>query len=276
VETAAPGEPKSTCRAAFVVDASGRGNLTGNEEGLRCIHRRHRKLAIFGHFSGVEVDQGEKAGDTVIVRLANQWFWLIPLNPGKVSVGCVLDQADFAESKAKPEEMFERLWRSSPPLVQRMRGARLVGSMHVTSDFSYYNRRLVGPRLVRVGDAAGFMDPIFSAGVYLAMHSGQMAADLIIASLHQGDDGRARLRCYEKKMNRAMRLYWKMVEGFYTTPFMEVFLQPRHRLDLPAAVTAILAGELEGGWRLRWRLGLFFAVVRMQSCWAMVPRLSFR
>jgi FADH2-dependent halogenase len=65
-----------------------------------------------------------------------------------------------------------------------------------------------------------------------------------------------------------------MVELFYTKPFMEVFLQPRHRLDLPSAVNAVLAGEIEGGWAMRWRLRLFFWVVRLQARWPLVPRLD--
>jgi flavin-dependent dehydrogenase len=271
----APNGEKRTFEGSFVVDASGRGNLTGNQEGVREIHPHHKKLAIFGHFAGVVLDQGDAGGDTVIIRFENKWFWLIPLRPGKVSIGCVLDQGEFARTKQTPEQVFETAWRSSDPLRQRMEGARLIGSLQVTSDFSYHNRRLVGPRLVRVGDAAGFMDPIFSAGVFLAMRSGQMAAELIAQALAEGSDGSARLGRYEKKLNRAMRLYWKMVEGFYTTPFIEVFLEPRHRFDLPAAVTAVLAGEIEGGWSIRWRLSLFFAVVRLQAWWPLVPRLKF-
>lgn len=276
VEAIAPDGTKHTFHGKFVVDASGRSNLTGNQEGLRYIHRHHKKLAIFGHFTGVGLDEGDKAGDTVIVRLEDKWFWLIPLSPSKISVGCVLDQAEFAVTGKEPGQVFEALWRSSPPLAERMASARLIGKLQVTSDFSYHNRRLIGQRLVRVGDAAGFMDPIFSAGVFLAMRSGQMAAELITESLAAGDDGAARLAAYERRIFRAMRLYWKMVEGYYTTPFIEVFLEPRHRLSLPAAVTAVLAGELEGGWALWWRLRLFYTIVRLQAWWPLVPRVSFR
>jgi FADH2-dependent halogenase len=66
-----------------------------------------------------------------------------------------------------------------------------------------------------------------------------------------------------------------MVEHYYTTPFMELFLQPRHRMHLPSAVTALLAGELEGGWKVRWRMKLFFWLVKMQARWPLVPRISF-
>src|SRR5439155_12601680 len=247
-----------TFRGSFLVDASGRGNFTGNQEGLRIIHPSLRKLAVFGHFEGVVLDVGTAAGDTVIVRLENKWFWLIPISEKKTSVGCVMDQAEFAQAKQSPVEVFARMIQSSSAMQPRMNSARLVNAIQTTTDFSYYNRRLVGPRLLRVGDAAGFMDPIFSAGVYLAMYSGKLAADAVIKSLAARDDGRSRLKLYEKRVFRAMQFYWDMVEGFYTTPFMEIFLQPRPRFQLPDAIVAILAGELEGGWAIAWRRRIFF------------------
>jgi FADH2-dependent halogenase len=267
---------KQTLTGTFVIDATGRGNLTGNQEGLRRIHPRLKKLAVFSHFSGVKVDPGEKGGDTVIVRFENKWFWLIPLAADKVSVGCVLDQQEFAQAKQPPEQLLERLWQSSPTLRERMQDAKALCPIQTTSDFSYYNQRLVGPRLLRVGDAAGFMDPIFSAGVFLAMNSGKLAANAVLESLRSGDNGDRRLKAYEKKIFDGMKLYWKMVEEFYTTPFIEVFLEPRHRLELPAAVTAVLAGETEGGWPVWWRLHFFYLVVRLQAWWPFVPRISFK
>jgi FADH2-dependent halogenase len=276
LQARSPDGQNHTFTGAFIIDASGRSNLTGNQEGLRQIHPRLKKLALFGHFSGVALDSGDTAGDTVIVRFGNKWFWLIPLAPDKVSVGCVMDQDEFANAKRPPEELFQKFWQSSRTLRERMAQARLVGSFQTTSDFSYYNRRLIGPRLVRVGDAGGFIDPIFSAGVYLAMYSGRHAAQAMLEALASGNDGRAAFRVYEKRFFRAMRLYWHLVEAFYTTPFMEVFMEPRHRLSLPAAVTAILAGELEGGWALRWRLRLFYTLVKLQARWPILPKISFQ
>ena len=275
VEARDPEGAVQTLRAKFLIDASGRGNLTGNQEGLRVVHPRLKKLAVFGHFSGVQVDEGEKAGDTIIVRLENKWFWLIPLSPEKVSVGCVLDQEEFAKAKESPAETFHRLAQSSKPVRERMVGAKLLGAIQTTSDFSYRNKRFVGPRLLRVGDAAGFMDPIFSAGVYLAMFSGKLAAEAVVESISAGDDGAQRFAAYEQRVQAAMQFYWEMVENFYTTPFMEVFLEPRNRFELAAAVNAVLAGELEGGWPMRWRMRLFFWIVKMQARWPLVPRISF-
>jgi flavin-dependent dehydrogenase len=261
--------------AAFLVDASGRGNFTGNQEGLRVVHPKLKKLAVFGQFEGVAVDEGPTATDIVIVRLANKWFWLIPLSAAKVSVGCVLDQEEFAQAKQAPAAVFERIWQSSTEMRARMKCARLVNAIQITSDFSYYNRRLAGPRLLRVGDAAGFMDPIFSAGVYLAMSSGKLAAQVVLDSLAAGDDGSPRLPAYEKRVFRAMQRYWDLVEAFYTTPFMELFLVPHARCGLRDAVIALLAGELDGGWALGWRRRYFFWLIKLQARWPMAPRIAF-
>jgi len=285
---------------SFLIDASGRANLTGNQQGLRIIHPDHKKVALFGHFEDVATDEGREANDTVIVRLANKWFWLIPLNSQKVSVGCVMEQEEFARlqstvhspqstvqgpqsvacvqstpKKLEAGEVFEQMWQSSRAMRARMGNARLVGTIQTTSDFSYYNRRLTGPRLLRVGDAAGFMDPIFSAGVYLAMYSGRLAAEVVVETLAAGDDGRRRLRRYEKGVFRAMRLYWEMVEGYYTQPFLELFMEPRPKFNLPDAITALLAGEIGGGWPMWWRRRLFFLLTRIQRRWPLVPGISF-
>jgi len=72
-----------------------------------------------------------------------------------------------------------------------------------------------------------------------------------------------------------MRLYWEMVEGFYTRSFIEVFFEPRDKFNLPSAVTALLAGELEGGWKIGWRMRLFFWIIRIQSRWSILPKISF-
>jgi flavin-dependent dehydrogenase len=265
----------TTFHGKFLIDASGRGNVTGNQEGLREIHPRLKKLAVFGHFAGVQLDAGPKGGDTVIVRLENKWFWIIPLSAEKTSVGCVLDRDEFSATDGSPAEIFTRIWQSSAVLRERLRDARLLGEMHVTSDFSYRNRRLTGPRLLRVGDAAGFMDPIFSAGVYLAMYSGRLAARLVAEALRKGTDGARAMPGYERKLRKSMGLYWELVEGYYTRPFMDLLMNPNPRLDLPSAVTALLAGELDGGWRIRWRMRLFFLLVKLQGRFHLVPPVSW-
>ncbi len=274
VDATAEDGSAATFRARWLVDASGRGNLTGNQEGLKRPHPRLQKLAVFGHFSGVHVDEGSTGGDTVIVRLDDKWFWLIPLGRDRVSVGLVIDKSAVQAGAGAAEELFWEFVNSSPVMRHRMTSAKALAPLQFTTDFSYSNTRLTGPRLLRVGDAAGFMDPIFSAGVYLAMSSGRLAARIVGSLLDAPADEERRRAEYEKRVTESMRFYWQMVELFYTHPFMEVFLQPRHRLDLPSAVNAVLAGEIAGGWAMRWRLQLFIWVVRLQARWPLVPRLE--
>jgi FADH2-dependent halogenase len=278
VEACSPDKQVHSFRSSFLIDASGRGNLTGNLEGLRVIHPRHKKVAIFGHFTNVGLPPIQDRLDTIIVRLINKWFWIIPLSAEKTSVGLVIDQDEFARSQGSPEEVFHHWVGESSAVKERMAAARLVNTIQTTSDFSYYNRRLVGERLLRVGDAAGFMDPIFSAGVFLAMWSGKLAAQTVIESLPRGTTSGRRFARYEKRVRRGLTFYWRVVENYYTSPFMELFLRPPppgRRLDIASAVIAVLAGEVEGSWAMRWRMELFFWLVRLQSFWPIAPRISF-
>lgn len=275
IEARSPEGIKHTFSAEYLIDASGRGNMTGNQDRLRVVHPKLKKLAVFGHFLNVQLDPGPPGGDTVIVRLNNKWFWIIPISAERTSVGCVMDAEEFAAMKLKPEAVFQHWVQSSAVIRQRMKNAELVGPIHTASDFSYKNTRFVGPRLLRVGDAAAFMDPIFSAGVYLAMFSGRLGSRAVLDALEKPGRAEAILRRYETRVLRAMETYWEMVEHFYTTPFMEVFLEPRDKLSMPAAVNAMLAGEVEGGWRIRWRLRLFFWIIKLQARYPLLPRINW-
>jgi len=276
VEARDPDGKSHQFQAGYLIDASGRGNLTGNQENLREVHPDWKKLAIFGHYENVALNEGEGRTDTVIVRLENKWFWIIPISAEKTSVGLVIDRDEFARTGGEPATVFQQWIASSPPVRERLKNARRLGELQTTTDFSYYNRKFVGDRLLRIGDAAGFMDPIFSAGVFLAMWSGKLAAEVVQKSLALGRPNRRLFARYEKRVRKGLMFYWHVVEHYYTTPFMELFLQPRDHHDLPSAVNAVLAGELEAGWSVRWRLKYFFLLVKLQKRWPLVPRISFR
>ena len=276
VEAGDPEGRTHTFRAAYLIDASGRGNLTGNQEGLRVTHPRHKKLAVFAHYTGVARPAGEENSDIVIVRLPNKWFWIIPVSAEKTSVGLVIDRDEFAQEPGTPQDIFDRWVESSSAVKERMQNAQRVNATRTTSDFSYYNRRLAGERLLRVGDAAGFMDPIFSAGVFLATWSGKLAAETVQQAIAAGKPGGRRFSRYERRVTKGMKYYWRMVDNFYTTPFMELFLRPTDRWNLFSAVIAVLAGEVEGCRAMRWRMELFFLLVKIQARWRITPRINFR
>ena len=275
VEASGPDGQTHRFQAAYLIDASGRGNLTGNQEGLRVTHPKHKKLAVFAHFNGFLREQGENNTDIIIARLPNKWFWMIPISAEKTSVGLVIDKDEFAQEQGTPQEIFDRWVACSASVKARMVNATRASETRTTSDFSYHNRRLVGDRLLRVGDAAGFMDPIFSAGVFLAMWSGKLAAETVQGAIAAGRPGGRRFAQYEKRVRKGMTYYWRMVENYYTTPFMELFLRPSDRFNLFSAVIGVLAGEVEGSWALRWRVELFFLLVKIQRHKPLCPRVSF-
>ena len=275
VEATDPEGKDHQFRTGYLIDASGRGNVTGNQENLKVMHPVLKKMAVFGHYEKVWRSAGDASNDTVIIRLENAWFWLIPISETRTSVGLVIDKTVLTESGKSPAEVFHQWISANPAIRQRMENAQALGSLQTTTDFSYYNRTFAGDRLLRVGDAAGFLDPIFSSGVFLAMWSGKLAAETVGQSLAEGKPNQRLFARYEKRVRKGLMFYWQTVENYYTTPFMELFLQPRPHHDLPSAVNAVLAGELEGGWPLRWRLKYFFLLVKLQKHWPLVPRISF-
>ena len=234
VEARDPAGNARQFRAAYLIDASGRGNLTGNQENLRQTHPRWKKLAVFGHFENVVRDAGEPDTDTIIVRLANKWFWIIPLSATKTSVGLVMDKDEFTASGGSPPEIFQRWVQSTPPVRRRLQDARLLGAIQTTSDFSYHNRRLGRPSFVAGGRRRRLHGPHFFGGRFSGHVVGQTGgrSRRKIPGARRPD---ARLfAAYQKRVGRGLRFYWRMAGNYYTTPFMELFLRPNDYCDLPS------------------------------------------
>lgn len=252
-------------RAAFLIDASGLTNFTGNREQLREYYPGHKKIAIFGHYAGVQMTEGEEKGDILIVRRKNSWFWLIPLEDDKVSIGLVLDQADFKELKQEPQAVFDDAVMTTPAVRDRMMNARAITQGHVLTDFSYTNRKLVSERLVRVGDASGFIDPIFSSGVMLAMHGGRQGALAVAGALARGKAMTWAMKRYEWTTRRYVSRFWQFIEKFYTKHFAQLFFQPSNRFRMVCAINCVLAGRAELNFATWWRLKFFFLLVALQK-----------
>lgn len=252
-------------RAGFIIDASGLTNFTGNREQLREYYPGHKKIAIFGHYSGMQMTEGEEKGDILIVRRQNSWFWLIPLEDDKVSVGLVLDQEDFKALKQEPQAVFDDAVLTTPAVRDRMMNAKAITQGHVLTDFSYTNRKLVSDRLVRVGDASGFIDPIFSSGVMLAMATGQRGAQVVANALAAGKAMTFAMKRYEWSSRRNVSRFWQFIEKFYTKHFAQLFFQPSNRFRMVCAINCVLAGRTELNFGTWWRLRFFFLLVWLQK-----------
>ena len=259
--------------APYLIDASGLGNFTANRESKREYYAAHRKLAIFAHFEGVNMPTGDEEGDVIIVRRENSWMWLIPISGQKTSVGLVIDAADFKKLGQTPQQAFDDAAAGTTAVSKRFANAKLLDHHHVMADFSYKNEDLVSPRVVRVGDASGFIDPMFSSGVLLAMMSGQQGAQAIHQALKSRCALTAGMKRYEKDTRRRIAIYWQFIENFYQLHFTQFFFQPQNRLNLVCAVNAVLAGRTELSFAVWWRLRVFFFLAWLNKYIPVVERI---
>jgi geranylgeranyl reductase family protein len=259
-------------RARYVIDASGRNSVLGTKFNIKKTYEHLKKLSIFAHYEGVWRAEGIDATLTVLIRGIDRWFWIIPLTPERTSIGVVLDSETFKSSKRSPEDFLKQALLEQPVIVERMRAARRVSEVHVAADFSYRSRKLYGDRWLMAGDAAGFIDPIFSSGVFLAVFSGELAADALDVVLDQPRKARRLFPRYEKQVNRAMDVYLRFVNAWYTKEFIEIFSAPRPVLNLPPAVNAVLGGNIGGEFAIKWRMWVFYFLVWVQRHYPIVPR----
>jgi len=265
---------EQTATAGFLIDASGLSNFTANRESGRKFYPGHKKIAIFGHHAGVKMPDGEEKGDILIVRRQNSWFWLIPLEVNKTSVGLVLDRADFQAAGMEPQQVYNDAIKSTAAVSKLFEGANPLTPVHVVSDFSYRNDSLVSSRVLRAGDASGFIDPIFSSGVLLAMTSGQQGAQVVDAALKAGTGMTAAMKRYEKDTRARIGQYWEFIENFYKPHFAQIFFQPYNRWHIVCAINAVLAGCTTLPFAVRWRLRLFFFLAWLNKYIPVTPRIE--
>lgn len=272
-EAAKPRDPE-TLSARFVIDASGHGAVVGNRVGDKSDIAQLRKIAFFAHYRGVPRAEGRDGGSTVIVVLRNAWFWLIPVSADVMSVGLVVDREHFVRCGLEPQELLERTIAESPWVAERMKDAERLTQIYARKDFSFRMKKMVGPNYALIGDAAGFIDPIFSTGVFMAMKSADFASAAVAAKLRDGS--MAKLERYERDMSRGLDRYLMFIEHFYRREFLEVFLQPSERLGLLNAIVGVLAGNIFQSRDNRFRLALFFALVKLQKRLGMIaPRIAW-
>jgi flavin-dependent dehydrogenase len=260
--------------APYLIDASGLTNFTAHREKLRDYYPGHKKIAIFSHFSGVDMPTGEESGDIIIVRRENSWCWLIPLAPDKTSVGLVIDAADFKALGKKPREVFDEAVADTPAVSKRFANAEMSEELHVITDFSYKNRSLASPRVVRVGDSSGFIDPMFSSGVLLAMVSARQGALAIHDALATGKALTPGMKRYEKDNRKRIAIYWEFIENFYKLHFAQLFFQPYNKWRVVCSVNAVLAGRTELPIAVRWRLRFFFFLAWLNQHVPVVKRIK--
>lgn len=265
-------------RVQALVDASGRHGLLAKKLDLRRDEPKLANVAIYSHYSGVPLLEGDRPTDIrIIARNDAGWFWLIPISKELMSVGVVVPMRLYTEwPKGSPEEMLERAVADTPAVAALMRAAKREWPVRVEKDFSYSSKSYAGDRWLLVGDAGSFLDPVFSTGVSIALESGIEAADELDAASRAGDFSAARFAAYDRRQRKRFELFRKFVIGFYTPEFRDLFFSP----DPPRLIFRSVVTVLAGNWRprltTRFFIGLFFAAVALQRRFGISPLLAPR
>ncbi|HXM79895.1 MAG TPA: NAD(P)/FAD-dependent oxidoreductase [Thermoanaerobaculia bacterium] len=236
-------------RARVVVDATGQDALLSRRLGIRKFDKKLKRAALFAHFESVPRPEGREAGDILLPVENDVWYWIIPFSDGTSSVGAVFDPAEARAAAGASESLegrFERLLQSSARMQELLGPGRRTSKVHGISDYSAKSGRLAGDGWVLVGDAATFLDPVFSTGVFLAMATGERAAAAIERALaRKGRVDASDLAAYERSARTLFRRFRRFVYAFYDPVFFEAFCSEAPFDKIRAAVTTTLAGGVE-------------------------------
>jgi flavin-dependent dehydrogenase len=253
-------------RVGAVVDASGRAGLLVKRFGRHEVDPLLRNIAVHAQYEGIPRAEGRRAGDIrMFTRPDMGWLWLIPLSETVISVGAVIPKVVHQrESKATAEESLAHYLASTPASVPLFEKARRVSPARYDADYSYLATRMAGDRWVAVGDAAAFLDPIFSTGVLLAMQGGIEAAEAIDAGLRRGDLSAGIFADYERTVRKRYHHFRRFAVGFYDPAFRSLWFGRPRRLAVYRAIVSVLAGNWRPSLLTRLKIEVFFAVVAWQ------------
>ena len=235
----------SEVRAKVVVDASGQSGLLMNRLKLRIWDPTLNKGAIWTYWEGAVRGTGRDEGATLVLQTEDKkgWFWYIPLHDNRVSVGVVAPfEYLFDKSRGSHEDVYNDEVSRSPAVRDRVADAKRVTGYFATRDYSYRSTKVAGPGYVLIGDAFGFLDPLYSSGLLLALKSGEMAADAVTEGLEKHDLSEAQLGKWGPALNegidRMRRLVCEYYEGFNFGGFVRRFPHLR------GTITDLLIGDL--------------------------------
>jgi flavin-dependent dehydrogenase len=238
---------KLELRAPLVIDASGRDCFAAHKEKWLVRDPELKKIALWTYYKGAKRDPGLDEGATTVAYLPGKgWFWYIPLSGDMVSVGIVAEhQYLFNGSTKDHAEIFQREVQNNEWIKEHLAEGEQTGEYRVTGDYSYRNRYCAIDGLALAGDALGFLDPVFSSGVFLALKSGVMLADAVDEALKTNQPLDA--SCFEnygKRMQSSIETMRKIVYAFYDEDFSFGDLVKRGD-HLRAALTDCLIGNVD-------------------------------
>ncbi len=236
---------KCEVSSQVVVDASGLNAFLSRRLGLMVKDPKLIKAALFAHYENAIRDPGVDEGATLIISTPGNkgWFWYIPLSNNRVSVGMVGDPKELFSEGKDPETILNEQIENCAEIKRRLAPSTRTTDVRVLSDFSYRSTQLAGEGWLLVGDAFGFLDPVYSSGVFLALKSGEFAADAIQEAFNKNDFSPEVLGGFQAELRKGMESFRKLIYAFYSPDFsFSTFIKehPQHRERL----TDILIGAV--------------------------------
>ncbi|MEQ8208399.1 MAG: NAD(P)/FAD-dependent oxidoreductase [Lacipirellulaceae bacterium] len=224
-------------KAKVVVDATGQQAILGSRIGGRTINPKLKKASLWKHYRGGERDESGGGVKTIILQNEDQtaWFWYIPQANDIVSVGVVGDREYLLKGRGDFEKTWQEELAKCPGVVERLRDAEPTDELVAAKEFSYTTEQSAGDGWVLVGDAWGFIDPVYSSGVYFALKSAEQAADCVIEALQTGDISGEALGRWVGQFNQQTALIRKLVYAFYSPEFRVgkfIAEHPQHQEEL--------------------------------------------
>jgi flavin-dependent dehydrogenase len=231
--------------ADVVIDASGQSSMLANRFKLRVMDPTLKKAAIWTYWEGARRESGRDEGATLVIQTTGKegWFWYIPLHNNRVSVGVVASLEYLFENRGvSHEKIYMEEIERCPGVQERVSVGKRDDGFYTTRDYSYRSSSAAGDGWVLVGDAFGFLDPLYSSGVLLALKSGQLAADAVIEGFERNDLSAAQLGHWApgfvRGMDRMRRLVCEYYDGFSFGRFV------RRYPHLKGLLTDLLIGDL--------------------------------
>ncbi|MEO2088243.1 MAG: NAD(P)/FAD-dependent oxidoreductase [Gemmataceae bacterium] len=238
--------PERVVKAKVVVDASGQSSLLIDRLNLREWDPYLKKAAVWTYWKGAYRDEGKNGGATLVMSTAGRkgWFWYIPLHDDILSVGVVADY-NYLFNGDRPKDLeklyFEEVDRC-PGLQPRLANATRCDIFRAQKEYSYRAKQVAGNGWCLVGDAFGFLDPLYSSGVLLALKSASMASDAIHAAIQANDTSEKMLRAWEKEFVTGMDRMRRLVCAFYDG--LNFGKLVRRNPDKKGLITDVLIGNL--------------------------------
>jgi flavin-dependent dehydrogenase len=238
-----PDKAPSAWFPRFLVDASGRDTLLLRRLGLKRADKRNNTAAVFGHFRNVPRRGGRAEGMITMHLFQHGWFWMIPLPDDVMSVGLVGDRSFFRTRTEDLDSFFARAVAASPSVAERMMNAEPITPRMTTANYSYDSRRYGGDGYILVGDAAAFIDPLFSSGVMMAMSSAALGAEVVHAWINDRTLGEKLMRNYERSVRRGLGSVSWLIYRINTPVLRDIFMASFDLFNTRNGLLAILAGD---------------------------------